>query len=123
MRRTPLTMAEPIDIAAFAELQASAGADFVVELIDTFAEEGPQLIAELRAALAAGAPERVRRASHALKSNGQTFGAQRFAEQARALEMKSQAGVCADRAEVEALADEFERALSALRALAASRRG
>ena len=45
--------APTIDAATFAELQASAGADFVGELIDTFFEEAPTMLAELTSALAA----------------------------------------------------------------------
>ena len=40
-----------IDTGVFAELQAATGADFVVELVDTFAEELPGMLGELRAAL------------------------------------------------------------------------
>ena len=47
-----------IDPHTFDELQANAGADFVLELVDTFAEEAPRLLTELRNALAAGAAER-----------------------------------------------------------------
>jgi hypothetical protein len=35
---------DPIDRAAFAELQSTAGADFVVELVQTFFEEAPPMI-------------------------------------------------------------------------------
>lgn len=104
-----------IDPATFAELQATAGADFVVELVQAFAEEAPQLVDELRAAQAAGAADRFRRAAHSLKSNSHTFGASTLAEMARALEV---GGLPADAAPVQALADEFGRALAALRALA-----
>jgi CheY-like chemotaxis protein len=76
-----------IDPHTFDELQANAGADFVAELVDTFAEEAPPLVAELRAALAAGAAERFRRAAHSLKSNSSTFGAVALADRARALEL------------------------------------
>jgi HPt (histidine-containing phosphotransfer) domain-containing protein len=115
-------MTHPIDTPTFAELQASAGAEFVAELVDTFAEEGPRLLAELGAAQAAGAAERFRRAAHALKSNGQTFGALQFAAQARALELGGLARLGPDGAEVQALADEFERALAELRTLAGAHR-
>jgi hypothetical protein len=37
-----------IDLARYAELQDTAGADFVVELVDTFLEEAPAMLAELR---------------------------------------------------------------------------
>ena len=80
-------MAELIDRAVLAELQRNAGADFVVELIDTFCEEAPQMLAELRAALAAGSPERFRRAAHSLKTNAQTFGSMALGAKARELEL------------------------------------
>ena len=38
-----------IDPDVFAELQDSAGADFVAELVQTFSEEAPLMLAELRA--------------------------------------------------------------------------
>jgi HPt (histidine-containing phosphotransfer) domain-containing protein len=111
-----------IDRRTFAELQANAGADFVGELVDTFGEEAPQLLAELRAAFAArdeasaaGAAERFRRAAHSLKSNSNTFGATGLAELARALEL---GGRPADAAPLDALQSEFERTLQALRTLA-----
>jgi HPt (histidine-containing phosphotransfer) domain-containing protein len=105
-----------IDRQTFGELQANAGAEFVAELVGTFGEEAPQLLAELRAAQAAGAAERFRRAAHSLKSNSNTFGASRLAEMARTLELGS---LPADAAPVDAMAREFERTLAALRALAA----
>ena len=43
-----------IDASVFAELQDTAGAEFVGELVGTFFEEAPQMLAELRAAQAAG---------------------------------------------------------------------
>jgi hypothetical protein len=38
-----------IDRATFDELKASAGDEFVTELVGTFLEEAPQMLAELRA--------------------------------------------------------------------------
>jgi HPt (histidine-containing phosphotransfer) domain-containing protein len=107
--------AQLIDPHTFGELQANAGADFVAELVGTFAEEAPQLLAELRSALAAGAADRFRRAAHSLKSNSNTFGATRLAELARTLEL---GGLPADAAPVDALQAEFERTVAALRELA-----
>ncbi|MEO8524838.1 MAG: Hpt domain-containing protein [Caldimonas sp.] len=104
-----------IDPHTFDELQANAGADFVAELVDTFAEEAPPLLAEMRSALAAGAAERFRRAAHSLKSNSSTFGATRLAAMARALELD---GLPTGVAPVDALASEFETTLAALQALA-----
>ncbi len=75
-----------IDHTTFTELQQTVGAEFVVELVDTFLEEAPQMLAELRSALAAGAAEPFRRAAHSLKTNANTFGALVLGNQARALE-------------------------------------
>ncbi len=106
-----------IDPHTFDELQANAGADFVAELVDTFAEEAPLLLSELHAALAAGAAERFRRAAHSLKSNGNTFGATRLATMALALEL---GGLPADASALDALAPEIDATLAALRTLARS---
>jgi len=104
-----------IDPHTFDELQANAGADFVAELVDTFGDEAPPLLAELRSALAAGAAERFRRAAHSLKSNSSTFGATRLAAMARELEL---GGLPAGAEPIDALAQEFETTLAALQALA-----
>jgi len=104
-----------IDARSFEALQANAGADFVLTLIDAFAEEAPQLLAGLRAAAAAGDIEGFETAAHTLKSNSVTFGATRLAEMARRLEWQ---GPSADAATVEALAAELAATLAALRALA-----
>jgi HPt (histidine-containing phosphotransfer) domain-containing protein len=104
-----------IDPHTFDELQANAGADFVLELVQTFAEEGPVTLAELRQALAAGVAERFRRAAHSIKSNSSTFGATRLADMARDLEL---GGLPSNAGGVDALAREFEATIAALQALA-----
>jgi HPt (histidine-containing phosphotransfer) domain-containing protein len=102
----------PIDPATFAELQETAGADFVADLVATFVdEEAPQMLAELRAAQAEGAAERFRRAAHSLKSNANTFGALRLGEMARALEL---GGLPADDAPLAALEAAYAQAAAAL---------
>jgi HPt (histidine-containing phosphotransfer) domain-containing protein len=107
----------PIDRATFAELQDSAGADFVKELTQTFFEEGPTLLRALEEALAAGDADAFRRAAHSLKSNGQTFGALGLAAQARALEHGGMASAQSGEA-LAALKAEFARATAALAELA-----
>ena len=102
---------DPIDAATFAELQDTAGADFVGELVGTFLEEAPQMLAELRSALAEASAERFRRAAHSLKSNSQTFGALRLGEMARALEL---GGLVSDGTRIDALQAEYELASAAL---------
>ena len=110
-------MTEPtIDLAVFRELQETAGAEFVAELVATFAEEAPQMLAELRAALNDGSAERFRRAAHSLKSNGLTFGALGLAAMARELELAGP-DAPADDAAVAALAQAYARAAAALKAL------
>jgi HPt (histidine-containing phosphotransfer) domain-containing protein len=76
-----------IDPATFAELEESAGADFVRELVQTFLEEAPVMLKALREAQAAGDADAFRRNAHSLKSNGLTFGALALGAQARALEL------------------------------------
>ena len=81
-------MHDAIDLAVFRELQDTAGAAFVVELVDTFFEEAPAMLAELRSARADADAVRFRRAAHSLKSNSHTFGASTLGTLARALEIK-----------------------------------
>ena len=109
-------MAEPtIDPATFKELQDTAGADFVKELIDAFLEEAPVMLGDMRAALAAKDADRFRRAAHSLKSNSNTFGALGLGAVARELELGGLDPVLAagPRA-LEALAQEYSRVAAAL---------
>ncbi|MFN0316292.1 MAG: Hpt domain-containing protein [Burkholderiales bacterium] len=103
-----------IELAAFRELQETAGAEFVEELVNTFLEEAPRMIAELREALAQGNPDNFRRAAHSMKSNASTFGAGMLADLARELEL---GGLPASPAPIDALQAEYQRAASALKAL------
>lgn len=64
-----------IDRATFEELKQISGADFINELIDAFLDDGPHMINQMEAALAAGDVESFRRNAHSLKSNANTFGA------------------------------------------------
>ena len=67
-------------------------------------EEAPGILAELRAALAAGDTDGYRRAAHSLKANGNTFGALAFADMARAAEHNGFGGdTVADAAVLDAL--------------------
>ena len=107
-----------IDGATFKELQEIAGADFVIELVDTFLAEAPQMLNALHAALAAGDADKFRRAAHSFKSNSHTFGAMTLGAMARELEHKgleyarqSGAGVVDP---LDALAQEYARVAAAL---------
>ena len=107
-----------IDQAVYAELQDTAGAEFVTELVDTFLEEAPVMLAELRSARAQGHTERFRRAAHSLKSNSHTFGAQALGALAREIELRGMADDAAvDAAALDALEAASARAAAALREL------
>jgi len=107
-----------IDAARFAELQASAGADFVAELVDTFFEEAPTMLAELRSARAADDALRFRRAAHSLKSNSHTFGALPLGALAREIELTGlSADPAWDASRLDSLEAEYGRAAAALKEL------
>ncbi len=95
----------PIDLAVYSELQDATGPEFVLELVDTFLEEAPGMLSELRNARADGDAERFRQAAHSLKSNANIFGAVRLAARARELELK---GLDADPIRDEAALAELE---------------
>lgn len=101
-----------IDLATFNELRATAGEDFVAELVDTFLEEAPQMLAELRGALKDADVDRFRRAAHSLKSNSHTFGAKTLGAMARDLEL---GGLPADAAGLDTLQHEYVRVAAALK--------
>ena len=103
-----------IDLPTFTALQEAAGAEFVVELVDTFLEEAPTMLAELRGAQAKGATDAFRRAAHSLKSNSNTFGATRLGEMARDLEL---GGLITDSGPLDELEAEYRRAAAALKEL------
>ena len=109
---------QTIDKTVFEELQSTAGADFVTELVGTFAEEAPPLLASLRAARKAADADGFRRAAHTLKSNGATFGAVELEALARALELAGMAAdAAADDAAIDALQAALNRAVAALKGL------
>jgi HPt (histidine-containing phosphotransfer) domain-containing protein len=107
-----------IDRAVYSELRDTTGAEFVAELVDTFIEEGPGMLADLRGARADGNPERFRRAAHSLKSNGKTFGALKLAALAREFELNGlDPEPNRDEVALAALEAEYARAAAELKAL------
>ena len=110
--------ASAVDTATFTELQEAAGAEFVAELVATFLEEAPGMLADLRGAREAGDGERFRRAAHSLKSNGQTFGALALGNMARELELRGlHAQPAQDAAALDALDVGYAQAAAALKEL------
>ena len=108
-------MSDPtIDMSVLNELKEAAGAEFVSELVGTFLEEAPTMLAELRNAQAAGLGDVFRRAAHSLKSNSNTFGATRLGEMARDLEL---GGLITDTVPLDALDAEYQRVAAELKDL------
>jgi HPt (histidine-containing phosphotransfer) domain-containing protein len=81
-----------VDRAVIEQLTQTMGGPFVAELIGTFGEDARQLIATLRAALAAADLDAFRRAAHSLKSTSETLGAGGLTALARELEGMARAG-------------------------------
>jgi histidine phosphotransfer protein HptB len=109
-------MTQPtIDRATFDELKETAGADFALELVDTFLVEAPPMLDELRRALAAKDADKFRRTAHSLKSNSNTFGALTLGAMARELELSGLDPVVkGSGAQLDALALEYSRVAAAL---------
>jgi len=86
--------AATLDAAAVDQLLETAGGDgaFVADLLDTFADQAPGLLEELRDGLSSGDRDGVRRAAHTLKSNAATFGATDLSALCASLERLAQAG-------------------------------
>jgi HPt (histidine-containing phosphotransfer) domain-containing protein len=104
-----------IDLTTFEELKETTGADFAKELVDTFLEEAPAMLLELRQALAAKDADKFRRAAHSLKSNCNTFGARTLAAMSRELELSGLTPALEANAQpLDALAQEYKRVAAAL---------
>ena len=109
---------KPVDPAVYADLKATTGPEFAVELVNTFLEEAPGMLVELRNARVGGDVDRFRRAAHSLKSNAMTFGAAGLAAQARTFELDGlNADPARDLAALTALEAEHAAAAAALKAL------
>src|SRR5512133_3690546 len=80
------------DREAFEMLKSMTDPAFLIELIDVYLSDSPELIEQMRAGLATGNIEQVRRAAHSLKSNSASFGAIRLTTVTRELEMIAKAG-------------------------------
>jgi CheY-like chemotaxis protein/HPt (histidine-containing phosphotransfer) domain-containing protein len=112
-----------LDQAAFEQLRATMGADFLGELLPTFIEDSGELVGTMRRALGARDTDAFRRAAHSLKSNAASFGALTLSHLARDLETLAKSGSLDGAAgRVERLANECERVVRALREMEHERR-
>jgi HPt (histidine-containing phosphotransfer) domain-containing protein len=107
--------APTIDRATFEALKETTGAEFALELVDTFLQEAPAMLDDLRHALAAQDADKFRRAAHSLKSNSNTFGALTLGAMARELELGGLSrGLENGTQSLDALAEEYSRVAAAL---------
>ena len=107
-----------IDKATFDELKEMSGEEFINELIDTFLEDAPKMIAEMKSGLDSNSVETYRRAAHSLKSNAATFGASQLAALAKELEMLGKENKLHETGDrLRALEEAYESACSELKGL------
>jgi HPt (histidine-containing phosphotransfer) domain-containing protein len=83
-----------LDPKALNNLLSMLGGEFAYlqELIDSFLEDAPQLLAELSQFIEEGNAAGVHRVAHSLKSNGADFGAATFSNLSKDLEMMAKSG-------------------------------
>jgi len=72
--------------ATLTNLANDLGADTVVEIVDLYMTDAPQNVSGMRASLAAGDVDGLRRAAHTLKSTAATIGANELSELCRIVE-------------------------------------
>jgi signal transduction histidine kinase/DNA-binding response OmpR family regulator/HPt (histidine-containing phosphotransfer) domain-containing protein len=118
--RSPALEAAALDPAALQGLLSLVGGEFasLAELIASFLDEAPRLLAELDQSVASGDAAGVRRVAHSLKSNGADFGAATFAALCRELEMMGKDGRLDGAADLAArLGAEYVKVAAALQAV------
>jgi two-component system sensor histidine kinase/response regulator len=92
--------------------------DFLAELLQTYFDDSPRQIAAMRAAVAAGDAETLRRAAHSMKSNSANFGALALSAKCKELEMLGKAGTLDGAAEKIAVVEaDYEQVRAALEAM------
>ena len=107
-----------IDNKLIDELRDLMGEDFIGELVDTYCEETPQLLVQLRLALAAGDAITFRRASHSIKSSSASLGATGLAELARELEaLGKEERISGSESALDYLEAEYQKVQQVLKAL------
>jgi HPt (histidine-containing phosphotransfer) domain-containing protein len=89
---------------------------YLVELIDSFLEDAPHLLDELKQSVQQRDPEGVRRIAHSLKSNGADFGAARFTQFCTELETLARSGSLSSAADLYTqIAQEYGHLAAALK--------
>jgi len=111
---------EPLDRGVLAELrklQTEGEPDLVTELFEMFRAQFPALMADMRAAVAQGDAERLKRTAHKMKGSSGNLGAQHLAALSDALEKQAERGALAGaELPLAQLAVEFNRVWQAFEA-------
>lgn len=105
-----------IDQDVFADLKEATGDDFVAELVNTFLDETPGIIDDLKTTVLEADADGYRRAAHSIKSNASTFGATALAELAREMDLGALPSA-ADASSIDELQSSFDVAATELRSL------
>lgn len=107
-----------LDEGVLDDLRASVSGDraFVIDLVQTYLEDGSEQVRQIEEAASGGDPAGVVRPAHTLKSSSGTLGASRLAATARSLELAGRAASEAEvRLHLEALRDDWEATAEAFR--------
>ena len=100
------------------EYQAEGEPDLVQELVGMYRAETPGLLADIRAAMAAGEADKLRHAAHSLKGSSNNLGVRQVAALSAEIEKKGRSGTVEGvDALLAQLEREFERAAQALDAV------
>lgn len=108
-----------IDRQALDKLREIIGGEAadLIELIDSFLEEGPLLAGRLAASQQAADVAGARRAAHSLKANARDMGATELAEICARLEAGCATGVVPGKADIDAVEQAFAAAAVELRSM------
>ncbi|MDQ3706242.1 MAG: response regulator [Chloroflexota bacterium] len=115
---TVTAVEDVLDLKAIDNLLSVLGGEFayLAELIDSFLEDAPTLLVELRSAVQSGDAGSTQRLAHSLKSNGADFGATRFSTLCKELELLGRSGALAGAADLlSQIESEYRRVESALK--------
>lgn len=91
-----MTFDEPVVqvsvLAELADMFGDGGGEIVLDIINAYLDETPDLVGRLRVAISDGNADGVREAAHALKSSSANVGAMQFGEYAKVLESAGREG-------------------------------
>lgn len=104
---------EVIDPARMQDLIDGLG-DGLRDVIDSYLEDAPQQIEQMRVAFERGDRDDLQRVAHTLKSSSGIFGAHQMVALCRALEIASREGGIAGTEPIPAIAEAFEKVRAVL---------